>query len=309
MQQYYIDNGAYPASSTPTTLTEICNTGATSSPSGISCGTLIDLSILVPTYIPAIPVDPQGSTLSFITKAFATTNGTGYQIGRTSTGRLMLKAPQAELGTFIALGTSTVATVETPSAPWACGDNIHDGDGNAYNTVLIGSQCWMADNLNYDGSPSGNGCKGVSWANHDVGWCGYYNYAGTPTTGYGLLYQWSAANQSCPTGWHLPSDNDYKILEMALGMSQGQADTINWRGAPVGTDLKQGGSSGFNALLAGYHQNNDQFYSAGDAAYFWTSDDVGGSYARDRLLLSGSAAVARGTFDETGGMSVRCVMN
>jgi type IV pilus assembly protein PilA len=102
MQQYYIDNGAYPASSTPTTLTEICNTGATSSPSGIACGTLIDLSILVPTYIPAIPVDPGGPAIAFIPTAQAVTNGTGFKITVDTTGRsVILTATNAELGTKI----------------------------------------------------------------------------------------------------------------------------------------------------------------------------------------------------------------
>src|SRR3989304_2899146 len=110
ISQYYIENSAYPASSTPSSLTEICDTGATTTPHSIACGTLIDLSPLVPTYITAIPRDPQGSTLSLIPKAYATTNGTGYKIMRDATNKLVLTAPQAELGTVVAIGTTMVST-------------------------------------------------------------------------------------------------------------------------------------------------------------------------------------------------------
>jgi prepilin-type N-terminal cleavage/methylation domain-containing protein len=72
IQQFYIDHGYYPASSTDyaTTLVDICDTGSTSSPSGIDCTDLVDLSELVPTYITAIPTDPQVSNID--------TGGTGY---------------------------------------------------------------------------------------------------------------------------------------------------------------------------------------------------------------------------------------
>ena len=110
MQQYYIDNGRFPTS-TPTTLTEICDTGATAYPSGVSCGSLVDLPILVPTYIPAIPVDPSGasSTLSLIPRAEAATGGTGYKIVETAANQIALTAPLAELNVPIALGTTTAS--------------------------------------------------------------------------------------------------------------------------------------------------------------------------------------------------------
>ena len=113
MQQYFIDHYIYPAA-TPTTLTEICNTGNLPYPSGIDCGTLIDLSPLVPTYLTSIPVDPQGSTLSFINnfipKVYATTNGTGYKVMKDSDNKIVLSASQAELGVMIRIGTITECT-------------------------------------------------------------------------------------------------------------------------------------------------------------------------------------------------------
>jgi len=113
MQQYFIDHYIYPAA-TPTTLTEICNTGNLPYPSGIDCGTLIDLSPLVPTYLTSIPVDPQGSTLSFINnfipKVYATTNGTGYKVMKDSDNKVVLTAPQAEIGEVIAIWTNTISS-------------------------------------------------------------------------------------------------------------------------------------------------------------------------------------------------------
>jgi len=113
MQQYFIDHYIYPAA-TPTTLTEICNTGSNSTSTGIDCTGLIDLSPLVPTYLTSIPIDPQGSTLSFINnlipKVYATTNGTGYKVMKDTNNKIVLTAPQAELSAFIAIGTTTTAT-------------------------------------------------------------------------------------------------------------------------------------------------------------------------------------------------------
>lgn len=111
--QFYIDNSYYPAStSLLTTLTEICDTGTATS--STSCGSLINLTELVPTYITAIPVDPQGPEITFLNKiintVYAATGGTGYYLGKDSTNKIILVADRAELGAVIAIGTTTVAT-------------------------------------------------------------------------------------------------------------------------------------------------------------------------------------------------------
>lgn len=105
VQQYYIDNGHYPTSM-PTTLMEICDTG-TSSPAEGYCGDLADLSALVPAYLPAIPKDPQATT----------TDGTGYTIMESPSQHVVSAAPAAELGTVIAIGTSTASLPSGPSGP------------------------------------------------------------------------------------------------------------------------------------------------------------------------------------------------
>ena len=114
MQQYYINNFHYPTS-TPDSLTEICNTGSHPYPAtDINCSGLVNLSILVPTYLVAIPHDPQVSAVSFLSKitpsAYASANGTGYYTMENSAKHIVVSAGGAELGTFIAIGTTTTST-------------------------------------------------------------------------------------------------------------------------------------------------------------------------------------------------------
>jgi prepilin-type N-terminal cleavage/methylation domain-containing protein len=108
--QYYIGEQEYPADvQSATTYTEICDTGNVPGPQEtIVCGSLADLSVLVPTYITAIPVDPQGaSTTAFINTAYAAEGGTGYYVMKDSHQKLILNTERAELGTVIAIGTTT----------------------------------------------------------------------------------------------------------------------------------------------------------------------------------------------------------
>jgi len=129
MTQYYIDNGEYPAT-IPTTLTEICDTGTATT--SLTCGSLINLTALVPTYITAIPTDPSGasSTLTLITPAYAAIGGTGYKLGLSSStnGKLIATAPLAEVGEFIALGT-TLASSTPPITYYTVTYNGNGSDG------------------------------------------------------------------------------------------------------------------------------------------------------------------------------------
>ena len=97
----------------------------------------------------------------------------------------------------------------------------------------------------------------------------------------------------CPTGSHVPSDNDWKILEVQLGMAQAQADIGNagWRGTDQGTQLKSGGTSGLNILLVGYHTPGT-FTGLSSSTYLWSSSDAGGP-AWDRYFVTGQAGVQR----------------
>lgn len=179
------------------------------------------------------------------------------------------------------------------------------------NWIVIGSQTWAKANLNVGTMISGT----VAQANNSVleKYC-YGNNLANCTT-YGGLYQWNEAMQYstnegaqgiCPAGSHIPSDNDWKILEMQLGLTQAEADTANsFRGANQGTQLKTGGSSGLEILLAGNYVSPN-FVNVSLYGYIWSSSesDTG---AWKRNIYSSNAGVFRSVVAKTSGFSVRCV--
>ena len=137
---------------------------------------------------------------------------------------------------------------------------------------------------------------------------------------YGRLYNWYAVEDFrglCPSGWHVPTDGDYMTIEMALGMSEAQANSTGWRGTDQGTQLRttygwyDGGngtnSSGFSGLPGGLREPDGDFDLAGYVGGWWSSSPSG-SYAWDRALLYGYAYVGRyNTDDLRNGLSIRCI--
>jgi uncharacterized protein (TIGR02145 family) len=193
-------------------------------------------------------------------------------------------------------------------------------DNHAYATVAIGSQCWMAENLDH-----GTMIPAASWQTNNSQaekWC--YGDVLSNCGSYGGLYQWdemmdyspsdggnpSTTQGICPVGWHVPSDEEWKTLEMQLGMSQALADLIDaWRGAPAGTALKVGGTSGYDALLSGRCVGGAcgllSQYEFMHSATEYTS-----VYAWRRCLQLADAGVGRfKTFPKSWGLSVRCVLD
>ena len=199
-------------------------------------------------------------------------------------------------------GQSVIKTV-------ALSDSVYDYDGNAYSYIKIGRQVWMQQNLRVAQAP--NGTRIVSYA---------YNNDELLTEVYGRLYSWEAAMNGtememaqgiCPNGWHIPSDKEFKILEMELGMTRAEADMVNtWRGNGVGTAMKAGGSSGFNVMLSGRRETNGMFRLMGNTEYIWTSTSYEDSYAWRRCFSAYDKTVGRwNTFPKSYGFSVRCVKN
>jgi len=143
----------------------------------------------------------------------------------------------------------------------------------------------------------------------------YSNLESNCTT-YGALYRWDEAMQYttnegtqgiCPIGSHIPSDNDWKILEVQLGMSQIQADATGLRGTDQGTQLKSSGSSGLNMLLAGFSDIDGSFNTLSLNFFLWSSSESGGANTWSRALFSGNTTVYRNTYDKVYGFSVRCL--
>ncbi|MCX6259020.1 MAG: fibrobacter succinogenes major paralogous domain-containing protein [Bacteroidia bacterium] len=231
-------------------------------------------------------------------------------------------------------------SVTAPS--WVCGTSaITDFDGNSYNTVQIGSQCWMRENLKtthyadgtalVDGTNAGN----ISRNYNAKYWFVYKNDLSNKTT-YGLLYTWAAAMNGtpgsntntgivqgvCPAGWHLPNDAEWEQMEMFLGMSQSQADATGWRGTTEGGKLKEAGtshwtspnagadnSSGYNALPGGYRDDVGIFYYLGNTGTWWTASEYFASDAWNRSLNYNYSQVIRNDDFGSFGYSVRCIRN
>ncbi len=175
-------------------------------------------------------------------------------------------------------------------------------DGQTYNIVNIGSQTWFAENLNYETSNS--------W---------WYGNSSTNGNIYGRLYTWNAALTACPSGWHLPSDEEWKTLEMYLGMSQSEADATSWRGTDEGKKMKStsGWNSngngtdavGFSALPGGDRYPNGDFCHLGDTGYWWSATEGTNDYAWYRRLHYISDKVNRHYTGRDYGFSVRCLLD
>ncbi|NIP56526.1 MAG: hypothetical protein GWM92_00355 [Gemmatimonadetes bacterium] len=130
-------------------------------------------------------------------------------------------------------------------------------DGRVYGTVTIGGRRWMAENLAYD---AGRGSR-----------C----FADDPSNcaRYGRLYTWPTALRSCPDGWHLPTEAEWRGLEAALGMPDDALAGRRYRGSDQGERLRNGGGSGFGGLLAGYMRPDGTPRRMGERAAFWTATE------------------------------------
>ncbi|MBN1999215.1 hypothetical protein JW935_16775 [candidate division KSB1 bacterium] len=205
---------------------------------------------------------------------------------------------------------------------------VTDIDGNVYKTVKIGDQWWMAENLKVtkyrNGDPIPNVTSNSEWANLTTGaYCNYDNNDSYVST-YGRLYNWYAVNDSrglAPAGWHVPTDAEWKQLEMYLGMSQSEANETGYRGTDEGGKLKETGTghwsspntgatneSGFSGLPGGYRFHDGTFNVVGSSAYFWSASSAySGYYAWYRPLYCNRSDVYRSGNYVQDGFSVRCV--
>jgi len=203
-------------------------------------------------------------------------------------------------------------------------------DGKTYTTVRIGDQWWMAENLKESQYRNGDAIPEVT---DDVNWsglstgarCAYNNDANNESDTYGYLYNWYAVDDSrhiTPAGWHVPTDEEWKELEMYLGMSQSEADDRGYRGTNEGSKLAGNASlwedgylknndafgiSGFSALPGGYRGDSGTFDEVGNDAYFWSATEYSSSIAWCRPLSYDLSEVGRYYGYKQYGFSVRLV--
>ena len=185
-------------------------------------------------------------------------------------------------------------------------DSVADTDGNNYAYIKIGSQTWMKTNLNTTHAPDGSPVENFA-----------YDDSEPNTDLYGRLYTWNAmmngsaeeaAQGICPCGWHIPTDGEFKTLEIYLGMTKEEADMENtWRGSGVGDKLKIGGDSGYDALLSGRRSSSGAYSLLGSFEYVWTSTEFGSNAWRRCLDINSDKVGRWNTFPKTYGFSVRCI--
>ena len=192
---------------------------------------------------------------------------------------------------------------------------IRDFDNNAYTTVTIGSQTWMAQNLKTTRYNYGEAIPLVTdsaeWLNlTSPGYCWYNNEAANKDT-YGSLYNWYAVNTHylCPIGWHVPTDADWTILATYLGgenIAGGklkETGTTHWVSPNVGATNE----TNFTALPGG-RREDDGFKAIGLGGYWWSSTDINYLIAWIRTMSHAEIEFLDGLANyKNYGYSVRCL--
>ncbi|HOZ53084.1 MAG TPA: FISUMP domain-containing protein [bacterium] len=238
--------------------------------------------------------------------------------------------------------------LESPTENYALGNNcaktegIYDGrcsesfecglsishEGQNYNTIAIGNQCWFKENLRYLPEVHNN-TEFTSQGNNELPGYGVYGYNGNilPEAkayeylgenmyeNYGVLYNWYAVDQIniCPSGWHIPSDSEWTVLTSWLisngGILLGQEGTA-LKSSPTDSVPWEGNNSfNFTALPGGYRDGRDGFFGAlGNEADFWSSSPgINSDNSILFYLLSLNNGVLHADFRKIHGASVRCL--
>jgi uncharacterized protein (TIGR02145 family) len=220
----------------------------------------------------------------------------------------------------VVYGNEVIFTTGSVAPSFACGtSSVSDVDGNSYNTVRIGTQCWTQSNLkvskyrNGDNIPTG--LSNTDWQSTTAG--AYAIYANDPVNDglYGKLYNYYAVMDTrglCPTGWHVPTDGEWTTLETFLGGSSvagGALKSTVTQPTPGGWNLPNTGatnSSGFSAGPGGLRVGNGDVGYVGYTGLWWSSS-LSGTNAWVRLLNYNHGSVGRNNDNRTFGFSVRCL--
>ena len=152
-------------------------------------------------------------------------------------------------------------------------------DGQQYKYVEVNDKRWMADNLNYETEGS---------------WC--YEGNVENCNNWGRLYTWNSAKEACPDGWHLPDNEEWNNLIWTMG-----GDDV------AGKALKEGGKSGFDALMAGYRDKQNFYGKIDTSAYFWTATEQNEKYALFKGIYKDYSNIGPYPYTKADGFSVRCV--
>jgi len=236
--------------------------------------------------------------------------------------------------TITAWGGNPIVIVTVTQAgapePWSCGQDITDErDGQVYPTVLIGDQCWMAENLNVGTTVNGS----INQTNDGKIEKFCYNDDEANCNIYGGLYQWdemmqyttsNAAQGICPIGWHIPTNSEWSTLTLYISdnplwicglnnkyIAKAVASTTYWNSfsdnCAVSNDPSSNNASGFAGLPGGLHNTDGLYYSQNSTGAWWSSTQFDLSYSWRRGLNYRSAKVHEGYANKNYGFSVRCL--
>ncbi len=209
-----------------------------------------------------------------------------------------------EMGAYdVSLTTSNDSETDTEIKPHfiiAKGLYTDTRDNKEYNIIALGEQVWFAENLNF--------VTNSSW---------WYNDNESNGELYGRLYTWEEAQIVCPAGYHLPTDDEWKTLEMFLGMSLAEVENTYLRGTDEGKKIKSmsgwvsdvNGTDefGFNAQPAGERWNTGTFLYMGSLTAWWVVEDCNDTWANIRYVESGSDKIGRRCYTKNVGYSIRCL--
>ena len=280
-----------------------------------------------PTVSESYTTDGSG-TGSFTSNITGLTTGTTYYVRAYATN---------SAGTSYGEQRSFTA-VDTIGDPCPGASTVTDYDNNTYNTVQIGNQCWMKENLRTTHYSDGTSIPLGSSGSNTTAYCYYPDDSVSNVGTYGYLYNWpavmgtsssSSANPSgvqgiCPTGWHVPSDAEWIQLSDYVGsqtqyqcsdnsgyIAKALASKSGWainmtNLCAVGNEPSSNNSTGFSALPAGYYGDNVLSYF-GAYATFWSATQIYGNFVYYRQISYSGAYLYRNGNDKSYGYSVRCL--
>jgi len=196
---------------------------------------------------------------------------------------------------------------------------VKDIDGNVYNTLTIGTQVWMAENLKTTRYRNGDIIGTTTTVTLDIRsesspqyqWA--YNGKESNVATYGRLYTWYAITDNrgvCPIGWHVPTDAEWSTLTTFLGgeivaySKLKETGDIHWIKYDTGTN-----ELGFTALPGGLRNSSGLFDDIGSSGCWWSSTEYGKYDAWYRFMGYNLSCVYRYLYLKRNGFSVRCVMN
>lgn len=188
---------------------------------------------------------------------------------------------------------------------------VKDIDANVYQTVQIGKQLWMTENLRTERYSNGDSImfvmKNRDWGGLSTGARCIYNNLSENEVNYGMLYNWYAVNDPrgiCPNEWRIPTDTDWQTLADFLGGEKTAGSKLK---TTVNFGKESTNSTGFNALPGGYRMFTGKYLFQNEYAGFWSSTSGNEEFAWIRILSKYETGMTRMFFGKKNGVSCRCI--